>query len=57
VKPSATVNPADFVGLRTLAEGCENRLAYGPVLYDSGAVLGAQYQLSPKGSAPRSFCT
>ncbi len=39
VKASATVNPADFAGLRTLAEACGNRFAYGVVLYDSGTVV------------------
>lgn len=35
VKASATVKSADFGGLRTLAEACKDRFAYGVVLYDS----------------------
>ena len=35
VKASATVRAGDFAGLRTLAEACGNRFAYGAVLYDS----------------------
>lgn len=35
VKASATVKSADFAGLRTLAEACKDRFAYGVVLYDS----------------------
>lgn len=35
VKASATVKSTDFGGLRTLAEACGNRFAYGVVLYDS----------------------
>ncbi len=40
VKASATVSPADFAGMRTLAEACGDRFAYGAVLYDSGTVIG-----------------
>ena len=32
VKASATVKSSDFGGLRTLAEACKNRFAYGVVL-------------------------
>jgi hypothetical protein len=35
VKASATVTSSDFAGLRTLAEACKDRFAYGVVLYDS----------------------
>jgi predicted AAA+ superfamily ATPase len=35
VKASATVRSNDFAGLRTLAEACKDRFAYGVVLYDS----------------------
>lgn len=35
VKASATVRSGDFAGLRTVAEACGNRFAYGVVLYDS----------------------
>ena len=35
VKASATVKSSDFAGLRTLAEACRDRFAYGVVLYDS----------------------
>ena len=35
VKASATVKSSDFAGLRTLAEACKERFAYGVVLYDS----------------------
>lgn len=35
VKASATVKSADFGELRTLAEACKDRFAYGVVLYDS----------------------
>ncbi len=35
VKASATVKSSDFGGLRTLAEACKDRFAYGVVLYDS----------------------
>ena len=35
VKASATVRSGDFSGLRTLAEACKERFAYGVVLHDS----------------------
>lgn len=35
VKASATVKSSDFAGLRTLAEACGDRFAFGVVLYDS----------------------
>jgi uncharacterized protein len=35
IKASATVRSSDFGGLRTLAEACGDRFAYGVVLYDS----------------------
>lgn len=35
VKASATVKSGDFAGLRTLAEACGERFAFGAVLYDS----------------------
>lgn len=35
IKASATVKASDFGGLRTLAEVCDDRFAYGIVLYDS----------------------
>lgn len=35
IKASATVRSGDFGGLRTLAEACGERFAYGVVLYDS----------------------
>jgi predicted AAA+ superfamily ATPase len=35
VKPAATVKSGDFAGLRTLAEACNDRFAFGVVLYDS----------------------
>ena len=35
VKASATVKSSDFAGLRTLAEACKERFAYGVVLNDS----------------------
>ena len=35
VKAAATVKSGDFAGLRTLAEACKDRFAYGVVLYDS----------------------
>jgi predicted AAA+ superfamily ATPase len=35
VKAAATVKSSDFAGLRTLAEACKERFAYGVVLYDS----------------------
>lgn len=39
VKASATVKSSDFAGLRTLAEACGERSAYGVVLYDSTDVV------------------
>lgn len=39
IKASATVRSSDFGGLRTLAEACGNRFAYGVVLYDSDSVV------------------
>ena len=35
IKGSATVKSSDFGGLRTLAEACKDRFAFGVVLYDS----------------------
>jgi len=35
VKAAATVKSGDFAGLRTLAEACKDRFAFGVVLYDS----------------------
>ena len=39
IKASATVKFGDFGGLRTLAEACKDRFAYGVVLYDSTDVV------------------
>ncbi len=39
VKASATVRSSDFAGLRTLADACKDRFAYGVVLYDSKDVV------------------
>lgn len=39
IKASATVRSSDFGGLRTLAEACGKRFAYGVVLYDSTDVV------------------
>jgi uncharacterized protein len=39
VKAAATVKSSDFAGLRTLAEACQERFAYGVVLYDSAGVV------------------
>lgn len=39
IKASATVKSGDFGGLRTLAEACKDRFAYGVVLYDSTDVV------------------
>lgn len=39
VKAAATVKPSDFAGLRTLAEACKERFAYGMVLYDSAELV------------------
>ena len=35
VKAAATVKSGDFAGLRTLADACKDRFAFGVVLYDS----------------------
>jgi predicted AAA+ superfamily ATPase len=35
VKATATVKSSDFAGLRTLAEACKDRFAFGVVLYDN----------------------
>ena len=39
VKASATVKSSDFGGLRSLAEACKERFAYGVVLYDGKDVV------------------
>ncbi|WP_242127278.1 ATP-binding protein [Sphingobium sp. Sx8-8] len=39
IKASATVRSSDLGGLRTLAEACGDRFAYGVVLYDSGEIV------------------
>lgn len=39
VKASATVKSGDFGGLRTLAEACGDRFAFGAVLYDSADMV------------------
>ena len=39
VKASATVKSSDFGGLRSLAAACQDRFAYGVVLYDSTDVV------------------
>ncbi len=39
VKAAATVKSSDFAGLRTLAEACKERFAYGIVLYDGTDVV------------------
>jgi predicted AAA+ superfamily ATPase len=39
VKAAATVKSSDFAGLRTLAEACKDRFAYGVVLYDGTDVV------------------
>ncbi len=39
VKASATVRTSDFRGLKTLAEACGDRLAFGAVLYDGKDVV------------------
>lgn len=39
IKASATVKSGDFGGLRTLAEACGDRFAYGVVLYDNANVV------------------
>ena len=39
VKASATATPADFAGLRRLADACGDRFALGMVLYDHDVVV------------------
>jgi len=39
VKAAATVKSGDFAGLRTLAEACKGRFAFGVVLYDSADLV------------------
>ena len=39
IKASASVTSSDFGGLRTLAQACGDRFAYGVVLYDSTDVV------------------
>ncbi|WP_292531763.1 ATP-binding protein [Methylocystis sp.] len=39
VKASATVKSSDFAGMRTLAEACKERFAFGVVLYDSAGFV------------------
>ncbi len=39
IKASATVRSGDFGGLRTLAQACGDRFAYGVILYDSSEVV------------------
>lgn len=39
VKASATVRSSDFNGLRTLADACGDKFAFGAVLYDSADVV------------------
>ena len=39
VKAAATVKSSDFAGLRTLAEACKDRFAFGVVLYDSADLV------------------
>jgi predicted AAA+ superfamily ATPase len=39
VKAAATVKSGDFAGLRTLAEACKDRFAFGVVLYDSADLV------------------
>ncbi|MBV5265908.1 ATP-binding protein [Pinisolibacter aquiterrae] len=39
VKASATVAASDFAGLRTLAESCGDRFAFGAVLHDGDTVV------------------
>jgi predicted AAA+ superfamily ATPase len=46
IKASATVRSSDFAGLRTLAEACKERFAYGVVLYDSNDVVPFGERLS-----------
>lgn len=46
VKASATVGPADFRGLRRLAEATGDRFAFGGLLYDGQAVVPAGPRLA-----------
>ncbi len=39
IKASASVKASDFGGLRTLADACKERFAYGVVLYDSSDLI------------------
>ena len=39
VKAAATVRSRDFVGLRAPAEACNDRFAYGVVLYDGADLI------------------
>jgi len=39
IKAGATVKSQDFAGLRTLAQACKGRFAYGVVLYDSANIV------------------
>jgi predicted AAA+ superfamily ATPase len=39
VKASATVTTKDFSGLKTLAESCKDKFAFGAVLYDSDSII------------------
>lgn len=39
VKASATVTMRDFSGLKTLAEACKDKFAFGAVLYDSSDLI------------------
>lgn len=39
VKASATVSTADFSGLKMLAETCQDKFAFGTVLYDSSEIV------------------
>ncbi|MCC5853870.1 MAG: ATP-binding protein [Alkalimonas sp.] len=39
VKASATVKSSDFAGLKVLADACQDRFAYGVVLYDSTDIV------------------
>lgn len=52
IKASATVRSGDFGGLRTLAEACGDRFAYGVVLYDSTDVVpfGDRFAAAPVSS-------
>ena len=46
VKASATVTARDFLGLKTLAQACKNKFAFGVVLYDSGELIQFDDQLA-----------